>query len=155
MGPSVKFVSRINGSFSKRNYRSFFFSRKKGQTGARGVCQKGTIFSLFFLRHPSLIHICTSALQKCKILLFLTLACNFGNYHKFTNQTQAVINETQCQRCHRLPWHKLHKWTPPENLSDNFDTSSAVAAGQFCGTRTGVLGRKQGIEIQGIKDFFR
>ena len=52
MGPSVKFVSRINGSFSPQKIMGQLFSRKKGQTGGkggpRGVCQKGTIFPDFF-----------------------------------------------------------------------------------------------------------
>ena len=35
MGPSVRFVSRINGSFSQKKYGSTIF-RKKDQTGGKG-----------------------------------------------------------------------------------------------------------------------
>ena len=50
MGPSVKFVSRINGSFSK-TIMGNFFSRKKGQTGrggSEGGLSKWHNFSVFF-----------------------------------------------------------------------------------------------------------
>ena len=56
MGPSVKFVSRINGSFSKKKYGSIIFSRKKDQTGgggSEGCLAKDQTFSVFF-RTPSL-----------------------------------------------------------------------------------------------------
>ena len=55
MGPSVKFVSRINGSFSKKIWVNYF-SRKKDETGGggpRGVWQKTRLFP-FFSRTPSL-----------------------------------------------------------------------------------------------------
>ena len=51
MGPSVKFVSRINGSFSKENYWSIFFLGKKGKRGGRGSeggLSKTQFFPLFF-----------------------------------------------------------------------------------------------------------
>ena len=50
MGPSVKFVSRTNGSFSKKILVNFF-SRKKGQTGrggSEGGLSKWHNFSVFF-----------------------------------------------------------------------------------------------------------
>ena len=36
MGPSVKFVSRTNGSFSKKNTGQFFFSEKRANRGGGG-----------------------------------------------------------------------------------------------------------------------
>ena len=43
MRPSVKFVSRTNGSFSKKILVNFFLGKKgkPGRGGPRGVCQKG------------------------------------------------------------------------------------------------------------------
>ena len=54
MGPSVKFVSRINGSFYPQKMGQFF-SRKKGQTEGdpRGFVKRAQFFRVFF-RHPSL-----------------------------------------------------------------------------------------------------
>ena len=58
MGPSVKLVSPINGSFSKKKLWVFFFSRKKDQTwgggGSEGGLAEDQTFYGFFLRHPSL-----------------------------------------------------------------------------------------------------
>ena len=56
MGPSVKFVSRINGSFSKKNMGQLFSLVKKTKPeggGPRGVWQKTRLFP-FFSRTPSL-----------------------------------------------------------------------------------------------------
>ena len=59
MGPSVKFVSRINGSFSPKNNGSIFFSEKRANRewgwGSEGGLSKGHNFSVFFPRHPPLI----------------------------------------------------------------------------------------------------
>ena len=46
MGPSVKFVSRINGSFSKKH--------QTGGWGGRGRFGKSPDFSAFFFVKPSL-----------------------------------------------------------------------------------------------------
>ena len=55
MGSSVKFVSRINGSFPPKNNGSIFFLGKKGKPrGIRGGLSNGHNFSGFFFRHPSL-----------------------------------------------------------------------------------------------------
>ena len=48
MGPSVKFVSRINGSFSKKIWVKFF--RKKYQTGVGGGVRGGLGKRPHFLR---------------------------------------------------------------------------------------------------------
>ena len=51
MGPSVKFVSRINGSFSKKKIMGQFFIRKNtkpGGGGGRGRFGKSPDFSAFF-----------------------------------------------------------------------------------------------------------
>ena len=58
MGPSVKFVSRINASFSKKIWEKFF--RKKYQTGVgggrpRGAWQKTTLFTFFSRTLPLFI----------------------------------------------------------------------------------------------------
>ena len=63
MGQSVKFVSRINGSFSPKKNRFFFFGKKQNGggggpgPGAGGFWQKATIFPFFFLRNPYLNNI--------------------------------------------------------------------------------------------------
>ena len=45
MGPSVKFVSRINGSFSKKILVNlFFFFSKKDQTGGGGSINQSIYF---------------------------------------------------------------------------------------------------------------
>ena len=51
MGPSVKFVSRTNGSFSKKNTGQFLFSEKRTNRvgGVRWGLPKGHNFSGFFL----------------------------------------------------------------------------------------------------------
>ena len=46
MGPSVKFVSLINGLFSKKNMGQFFSLVKKAKPG--GDWQKTTLFMDFF-----------------------------------------------------------------------------------------------------------
>ena len=54
MGPSVEFVSRINGSFSQKKNMGQFFSRKKDQTrgeeggGCEGGLAKDKTFYVFF-----------------------------------------------------------------------------------------------------------
>ena len=49
MGPSVKFVLCINGSFSKKKIRSHFLFGKKDQTGVKGGLAKDHTFYLIFL----------------------------------------------------------------------------------------------------------
>ena len=51
MGPSVKFVSSINGSFSKKIMGQFFFSEKRANRGggSEGGLSKGHNFFGFFL----------------------------------------------------------------------------------------------------------
>ena len=50
MGPSVKFVSRINGSFSKKNMGQLFslVKKTKPEGGVRGVFGKRPDFFRFF-----------------------------------------------------------------------------------------------------------
>ena len=57
MGPSVKFVSRMNGLFSKKLLRVNFFSRKKDQTGglgSEGSLAKDEIYYVFMEPLPKL-----------------------------------------------------------------------------------------------------
>ena len=46
MGPTVKFVSGINGTFSKKNYGLIFVHKKRPPP--KGVWQKTTLFQVFF-----------------------------------------------------------------------------------------------------------
>ena len=57
MGPSVKFVSCINGSFSKKKIMGHFFIRKNTKTwgGVEGGLAKHQTFYLIFFVKPSLI----------------------------------------------------------------------------------------------------
>ena len=56
MGPSVKFVSRINGSFSKKNYGSIFFS-------SREVWWITRLFTRFFIETFPYIYIYNYIIQ--------------------------------------------------------------------------------------------
>ena len=55
MGPSVKFVSCINGSFSKKKIRGHFFIRKNTKPGVveGGLANHQTFYLIFFVK-PSL-----------------------------------------------------------------------------------------------------
>ena len=71
MGPSVKFVSRIDVSFSKKLLVNFFLGKKgkPGGGGPRGVCQKVTIFPFFSFSepfpYPALVRMSTMSPAAC------------------------------------------------------------------------------------------